>query len=493
MAACDDPLPLPQVAALLAYALVLGAGLFGATHYLAAGQAAWPLALALGAGLAGAVGSALARRGAGRPMLALFGLLSLFVLLRVWVFVPSYPVMFADSPTYLEVPELRAFQRAFTVPLINALLLQAGLLKIMTFQFLLGLGAWAALGLAAYRLLRPGLERLAVPGLLWGLSLSHLVVRWDAYILSESVAHSLVIAVFALALFLHTEIRQRGVGRVSAILLATLVPLVFLTLNARDSALYMLPGAIVFFGVYAWKYRVPKGFAVVVLALMIAMAGVQNQMTNASQRWVDPIANVIFRRVLPEPDRTAYFVERGMPDDSELRALTGKFWWHTKYYEHQPFVAWLKAEGKPTFMGYIISFFPQVNRDMFEALPETFTLSEFKRRWLHDEPGELFDRLSHQLNRVFFFKLPSPWFAPLWAVVVLGLALIPAPASRSLAMLTLFLGLSAYSQVFIGFHGDAADEGRHTILGQLLFRLSLIAGGLTLWRLAATARFRKPA
>jgi hypothetical protein len=220
------------------------------------------------------------------------------------------------------------------------------------------------------------------------------------------------------------------------------------------------------------------------LLVLVVATGVQQQLVNASLRWQDPMANVIMRRMLPDPERKAYLTAHGMPDDAVVRSFSGELWFHTKYRQHAPLVNWLRKDGKRTYIGYLLSHPLASNGEMLAALPEYFTLSDFKRKWLHDEPGTLFQPLTFALNQVFFFRLPTVWFAPAWAALAVILALIPSRRARPVAMVTLFLGAAAYTQVFVGYHGDAADEGRHLVVGQLLFRLSLLSGMLAVWRLA---------
>lgn len=114
-------------------------------------------------------------------------------------------------------------------------------------------------------------------------------------------------------------------------------------------ALCLVPVAII-------RRRLDVGIVATALLLLAAASQVQ---AAAGERWLFSYYNVLTDRILPQPDRLAWFAARGMPVSNALLAEAGKWgsgddWALYRGPALADFRAWTRAAGLRTYACYLL-------------------------------------------------------------------------------------------------------------------------------------------
>jgi hypothetical protein len=224
----------------------------------------------------------------------------------------------------------------------------------------LSIVAWSALSLAVAIVLRNRALAFGGAGLMLAVSLSERIQVWNDLAGSESLSISLLVLAIAAGLVLvapplpspRAQRRLRVVAWV--VLTSSLVAWAF----TRDSNLYeLLLAAVAAACVAAWRR---SGALAVVCGIALVVCGVGLVASDAGDRWVVPYDNIVFNRVLTDPDLAAAWRDAGMPDTPALRANIGEIAYHgdpALFSDARlaAFRRWVDDHGRTTYIEQLIT------------------------------------------------------------------------------------------------------------------------------------------
>lgn len=254
--------------------------------------------------------------------------------------------------TPLDSSAFWAGPRPFTLPLVYKAF-GTSPSSVTTVQLGFHALSWTLLAACVARLMRMGRLKPVAFALVLLFSLSPEILIWNWVMLSESVSISLLAVFTASWLWLVTGRRWHKVG--------TLVAVAALWVFARDSNAWQL---LMIAGLVALSAPRLRGRATY-LALAVAFVGLFTASyltSNVTARWAVPLQNVVADRVLPSPERTAYFAAHGMPvtpglmeaDDPRPRRIALR----RALMEDSHlsgFRKWLYERGKLTYLQFLLS------------------------------------------------------------------------------------------------------------------------------------------
>jgi hypothetical protein len=375
------------------------------------------------------------------------------VLARLVELAAATPDGTTDTPFFLETvgaPPAAMFVgfKPLTAPLLWTLV-GGSPPAIVLFQVLLASASWACLAVLVARAVQTtwlkfcAFAGTAAIGLAWD------VAHWDRYLISESISLSLLALVVACWLWLLEEWRPLKLG--------VLLLVLFLWANVRDTNAYALVMLAAVTLTVAFVRRKERRYALLAVALgCIALIGLTSSMV--SNRWVFPYLDVVGKRILPDPEKTAYFERAGMPVTPALMSMSGK--WASDddgaFYRDprlQSFRDWAASRGRPTYMSYLAGHPVQALAEPLADAPFILTFSPPDRPLalllLVAAPCcLLFAALRRRGNQL---RLP---FQRAW--------LVPA-----------VLLLLAYPHAAVIWHGDSMDVDRHLLPASIQLRVGL--------------------
>ncbi len=282
-----------------------------------------------------------------------------WVVCRIQVFANADTIEFPDSASYLVKAASPLWSLDFyfgdgrfvIVPLVYKL---AALLCpsndcLTASQLVLSLVAWLYFAWAATTRAAAGWVAVASWGAVLALGLTGAVIQWDTAILSESVTTSAWVAVVAAWLRLAEGVTGRRVAWLLAISAVW-------SLTREANSLMLMPLGVV---LVCWSFwYLPAGRQRIACWLIastwVAFVVVTFTISGHGERWFIPMLNVVGKRVLPAPDRTAFYQARGMPLNGALRRMTGevasgKDLAFFNDPDLEAFRNWLRARGRRTY------------------------------------------------------------------------------------------------------------------------------------------------
>ncbi len=180
--------------------------------------------------------------------------------------------------------------------------------------------------------------------------------------------------------------------------------------------------------------------------------------------------NDVFDRVLPDPDATAFFVERGLPQVDELRALT----WHQNVLfdaKLAPATTWIATRGRGVYEHWLLA----------HPLARTWELVDNMRILVGADDHD---------NRHY---MPPYWRAGRlgprdllsnrWVLGALALAWLAAcrwSRRRDLVWLATCLVVAGWIGSAAAYYGDSSELARHCYGSGQLIVLGLVVAALTL-------------
>jgi hypothetical protein len=414
-------------------------------------------------------------------------LLAIIVAFRHYV-AGQQPRQFWDSSAYLETADRPFAWVHFFYPkplLVPVLYRWVGTdpWRIAAFQEWLALCAWLALattlGLSFDR------TRARIAG-----ALAAVVLLFDPYrlgycdaILSESVNDSLLALLFATVVALA---RFRTRPRARRALLATAAGLAVAWILARDSnavvALVAAAGGLV-----AWRRQL-RG-QVGTLAVLGALAAlsvftlwsttVSPPLTHLTfqKDWPEDFGaritystmNNVLERVLPDPEASAFFVERGLPQIDELRAQPERYYWFADS-RYELARRWIESSARDVWISYLVRHPIARLEDQVDSF---WTLAGAAR----DE---------HALYMPHGWR-HSSWMRALGSNHVALLALVAVAAvalwrrrADALSRVAACAIASGWLGSVAAFYGDAIEVGRHCYGSGEQVVLGLVLAGLVL-------------
>jgi hypothetical protein len=363
-------------------------------------------------------------------------------------------------------------------------------------QTCLAVLAWGFLAFTIGKLAPSGWRRLLAMAFVLAFACTLPVTEWDWSVLSESLALSSLVAIFAFSIrFVRTTGRADAAGLIGA---ATVFGL------ARDEDIWtvaligivMLAAALVMPAIrrHAVRKRMDRkatgqatdrrvtpgriathrlaavGSALVVLAVALEVPAV------LSQRDATNISDNLAVRIFPFPDRVAWFAEHGMPDASlidlaasDTAAAPGTaavFAIDLQTSEFAALNSWINSDGPATYALWLVEHPGFVLGAPFVRPPLTF----------NDASGDIGfyaspDRASTVfLDRVLF---PGPWGELATLAIALGFAWRRSVRRRELWIL-LLLGALGPVSMLLAWQGDGQEVTRHMVEGSTQTRLAVL-------------------
>lgn len=410
--------------------------------------------------------------------------------------------MWPFSPDFWETA--RDMFRGFAVPLLYSLFgeYSAGSARaIVYFQAFASFVAWLSLGFAVARLwggrrIAPWVFAVVASGMF-----SRGYLRFDDRLLSDSLALSLLVGWFALALNPEplASYFQRRLGRYWAWpFLGAFAVLTALAAGARDTNVFILVFGMPILFVVAGQCGAPlfgvgpRRLAAMMAAVVVIVAVVQLQ--AAAARNALNMANVVAGVVLGHGERSAYFVERGLPasvaaierpwaangatglraitDDSKLVVLGG--FRTTRDQVRKRAADFLASRARVVYASYLVTHPGYVAGNIAESwdvmfdqryeegagAAATFSAFEFSKR----------------LSALDFLGVRT---LVAFALALLVASLVALPESRRDPLLAIgaLLGLAGFANAVIAFHGDLwelSEMARHGWIGGTFLRLGAV-------------------
>jgi hypothetical protein len=387
------------------------------------------------------------------------GLCGLYLVFRAGSF-SNLPVRVTDTPSYEEVaahplwsPDFYGGVRPFTVPLLYKLV--ASDENRIIAQLVISTLCWLVLAAVVASAVRNRVIRPVAFATVLAFSLTKEVILWDPLLLSESLTFALTAVVLAAWLALVQRPTPARAGLV-------LVLLLFWTF-ARDSNAYVVLAVAVIVAVSLVDERRRRlklallGGCVVIFAASFASA-------EAGQRWLLPIHDVVFRRVIPTPDMSRYFAQHGL-------VTTGN-WTVTPWLE----------EARGVYTGYLLRHPVYTLSAPFhgrqEALysqPENLeSLFNPSLRDYNTNEGLRFLPMPRLLKRALFPRGLTTLFAYIGAVVALAAVVAARARPEPIWVVPAGLLLTTYPHLLVAWHFSGYEVDRHALEAVLLLRLGVI-------------------
>jgi hypothetical protein len=377
---------------------------------------------------------------------------------------------FPDTPVYTAIAS-RSFldfhfwigERPWTTPLFYKLL-RNDPPSIAIFQLGLSIICWGFLALSVVRALRLSWLKPIAFGMILLFSLSTEIILWDGVMLADSISLSLM-ALFIASWFWLLEDWQWFKA-----VLTALAAFSWAFTKDTNAWVVLVIAALLIIGIAARRIQSRYVLIASVFAVIFAMNDVS---ANRAHRWVVAFMNNVGMRILPSPERTAYFAELGMPvtpalmQRREKKAWTDN-WAFFKDPALQQFRDWLYAHGKSSYVRFLLSHLALTIQEPLRHSEEL--LSSELRNYA---PANFSSILSEPLAEVVYFKrwaVLLTWAAAIAVGFVFGLQLW----TRNVAFLVpLALIILVYPQAVIAWHGDPNEIGRHGLEAAVNLRLGL--------------------
>ena len=364
----------------------------------------------------------------------------------------------------------------------------------MWFQAVVAAACWAALAASVWTVLGPRGARVAGAAAVVAFSLTDPVTMWDQSALSESLAVSVLAVVVAAGVQVASRPTRAAV--------ADLVVALAVLLGLRDSpAVAALAGALALGAVLAaralWaQHRDRPGPALatpltaLAAAALVLGVGVMAA-ADHGQRHVFPLRNMLQVRVLPYPDRVAWFADHGMPQADQFagpdarepfleagRAPITYVPDEAREGELAEWFAWLEEDGRATVARWVLTHPTYLFTEPFEVPERTFNNAGGDRQFY-----AFTERRKVPLVGLLDQR---SWVVVLAGAMIAGYALgmwrfTPAfVAGAVTAALALPHGLVAW-------HSDGMETARHLVIPALQLHLGVLVMAIGLLPTGAPA------
>lgn len=228
-------------------------------------------------------------------------------------------------------------------------------------------------------------------------------------------------------------------------------------------------------------------------------------------RWYLPFLNVLGQRILPCPPARDYFVRRGFPLCPATMARSGtyagdnNFAWYRDPELTTQVKPWIVAQGRTTYLRYLARYWRTALTDVYIVrdtllLPVDPVLKTY--RWfLRPAYGKANEERDLHISMAwmkYFCLNDSAGLARFFAIVVLaGLAGIRWSDMRARwrgsLWVSVYLVIVGMVIMFVVYHGDALDSGRHSLSHVVFMNVGVFWGYFLIIGSAVTAfrRWRK--
>ncbi len=408
---------------------------------------------------------------------SIFIIFSIFRIIQF--FYVTEPLSFVDSEFYIGLSrfsvreilsgtkycrnEWHCLARPVLIPLVYKFCRQ-NLKTITIVQMLISILCWGYFAHQASRLLRKNLWKKIVMILSLGLGCIPNVTRWDTMIMSESISISTAVLLMG-SLFWLTETSSQQWKIIPAVCTAFSA---LLFSASRDSAVWtVIPVIIVLLLIIRSRGR---RLILIALACFLALMSVLF-LSNTGDRWVYSFENVLFSRILRDPQGEALMIEAGMPMLPSIEELYG-----TEHLmasplfnsdEYKPLRDWIYSNGLKAYIKYIL-------KNPFRFLRMT---------WKGGFASYAFERIDYTFTPSGFrYLLPTPiikfFSCSFPGVLIIGISLFGifaayhSSSGESFAFPVLFI-LSAYILCTAAYIADEYELDRHMMATLVMMKGSV--------------------
>jgi hypothetical protein len=289
---------------------------------------------------------------------------------------------------------------------------------------------------------------------------------WNHIIQSEALSISLMVLILAVWMSLLQKWRW---GKVIA-----LVFLFAWWTGTRETNVYLsllIAGLLLFVGLIYKQQR----FYWAVSALLVLFGYVNMQISEVPTipRWLYPLTNTVLHRILPSDEFLLYFEANGMPVSPDLLSLSGGFA-NSEYFAvfNNPALdeveRWLYRRGKDVYVRFLIDHPVYTLTSPWQHLGELLAPQDLSSY----APEQYSPVMAWLFGSVFFWN--SLWLV-LTLVLVVFVSTFATKSWRDSLTFWLVLGFWAlfFPHLYLVWHGDAAEVGRHAIQANIQLQLSL--------------------
>lgn len=407
-----------------------------------------------------------------------------FVIFRVLQFrTVQEPLFFIDSESYLGMANfsiaeiLRGTEycypqywyciaRPFFIPLVYKLCrLDPHMITVV--QLIISLCCWGFFAQCSTELCRSDRGKKASLILSLGLGCVPNVTRWDAVIMSESLSLSAALLLMG-SLFRLTapasEKRWKPLPAVCTALSALLYA------QSRDSAVWI----VILIAVLLLCISFSRKNRRVIFLLCTALAAVcWYSFSITGGRWEYPFENVLFNRILRDPQGEQFFIRAEMPMPARIEELYGvEHMMGSELFnseEMAPLREWIRSDGLKTYIRYLLN-------DPLEALRMTwyagFEMEAFEQIGYTFAPAGFRPLLPDSVSKFFSCNIPG--------ILAIGLGLFGLfmafreKGGERFVFPVLFI-LSAYILCTGVFIADEYELARHSMVIILMMKAALWA------------------
>lgn len=339
--------------------------------------------------------------------------------------------------------------------------------RIVLAQALLSALAFALLGWSLARELRARWAQLLALTLLPLGALAWNVAGWNALLLTESLTFSQFALVYAcLAQYL-----RRG-GWPETVALLALVALTGFTRDQNSYAMLLLILLVAGMrGAAVWRARPERLRLIGLVAAALVLAVLQSHLASLGRRHVFSLYNVLFQRILPQPDDVDWFVAHGAPlqlvaEDTTLvwrgEWASSHDWAVYREPRYAPLHQWNRNAGKADFARFLASHprylvsLPWRDREqLFSAALVDYTGPAPTAPW-------------HVLAD-WLWSLPLRWLG-LPLLLIYGLMAWRGGVTAA----PLIFAVTALAGGLLAYHADAMEVPRHCVTTLFGLRLACL-------------------
>lgn len=350
-------------------------------------------------------------------------------------------------------------------------------------QSLLLAGTTALFLFFAYGLLTGGRARRAILVALCGaLLLSPLVIVWPPTILSEALLTPILI------LFMISCLAYDRMGPWALVGIGLACCLVALVRDALIVFVWLFAGLLgANLLVARTTRRAPVAAGLALLALAAVLGYVRTAYIDYEGRYAQTLVNVIQLRILPDPQRRAFFVARGMPTPPVVMQHAGLVAWSDNMVfapdaelpsDYVAFRKWVLAKGNATYLKFLASH----PRYLWRALFETPNLGSYPGDFRYSildvfsTPGNIYQvhRAPYPASVRDFLLAPFGRALSLLFFLVIAARYVWRTVRRQPLSAVDVAALTGFASLLFVYHADAWDLWRHAVPFLLVIYLSMI-------------------
>ena len=383
----------------------------------------------------------------------------LYVLFRVGSFT-NIADRVTDTPSYEQVAahplwsvDFYGGVRPFTLPLLYKVV--TGSEGRIVAQLVISTLCWLVLAGAVARAVRHRVVRPVAFAAVLAFSLTTEVILWDTLLLSESLTFALTALLLAAWFGL-----LRRPTRAAAVLV---VVLLLLWTFARDSNAYVVLALAVLLAFSLLEARQRR----LKLALLVACASIFAAgfgSAEAGERWLQPMHDVVFRRVIPTPGLREYFAQHGLS--------TTVNWTVTPWLER----------ARSIYVGYLLRHpsytlaapFHGRQQALYSTPGNLESLLDPDLRIYNDNASRRFLPLPGLLERVLFPRGLIAVLTLIGAAVALTAVVAAWARPETVWIVPAGLLLTTYPHLLVVWHFSGYEVDRHALEAALLLRLGVL-------------------